>query len=77
MAAFYGKKRVTPSDSQLASTVLLLKTTETQNNNTFLDSSDNNFTISKDGNPVQGLVSPFSKSDGYWSNYFNGSGDYL
>ena len=44
-------------------------------NNTFLDSSSNNFTITRNGNTTQGTFSPFSQTG--WSNYFDGSGDYL
>jgi len=40
-------------------------------NNTFLDSSSNNFTITRNGNTTQGTFSPFSQTG--WSNYFNGS----
>jgi hypothetical protein len=43
-------------------------------NNTFLDSSTNNFTITRNGNTTQGTFSPFGNN---WSNYFDGSGDYL
>jgi hypothetical protein len=53
---------------------LLLETTSTngQQNNTFLDSSTNNFTITRNGTPTQGSVTPYWP-DGQWSNYFNGS----
>ena len=44
-------------------------------NNTFLDSSTNNFTITRNGNTTQGSFSPFSQTG--WSNYFDGSGDFL
>jgi hypothetical protein len=44
-------------------------------NNTFLDSSTNNFTITRNGNTTQGSFSPFSQTG--WSNYFNGSTDYF
>ena len=44
-------------------------------NNTFLDSSTNNFTITRNGNTTQGTFSPFSQTG--WSNYFDGTGDYL
>ena len=33
-------------------------------------------TKSSDGNPATGSTSPY-QTDGYWSNYFNGSSDYL
>lgn len=39
-------------------------------NNTFLDSSSNNFTITRNGNTTQGTWSPYGAN---WSNYFNGS----
>lgn len=46
-------------------------------NNTFLDSSTNNFTVTRNGNSTQGSYSPFSAPNGYWSNFFDGTGDYL
>jgi hypothetical protein len=44
-------------------------------NNTFLDGSTNNFTITRNGNTTQGTFSPFSQTG--WGNYFNGSNAYL
>jgi hypothetical protein len=58
---------------------LLLETTSTngQQNNTFLDSSTNNFTITRNGTPTQGSITPYWP-DGYWSNYFvRASSQYL
>jgi len=46
-------------------------------NNTFLDSSTNNFTITRNGTPTQGTNTPFSQPAGYWSNYFNGTSSFL
>jgi hypothetical protein len=46
-------------------------------NNTFLDSSSNTFTITRNGNTTQGTFSPFSAPDGRWSNYFDGTDDGL
>jgi Concanavalin A-like lectin/glucanases superfamily len=43
-------------------------------NNTFVDSSTNAFTITRNGTPTQGSFSPYGS---LWSNYFNGSTDYL
>jgi len=43
-------------------------------NNTFLDSSTNNFAITRFGNTTQGTFSPYGDN---WSNYFDGTGDYL
>lgn len=51
--------------------------TNRSNNNTFLDSSTNNFTITRNGNTTQGTFTPFSETAGEWSNYFDGTGDYL
>jgi hypothetical protein len=39
-------------------------------NNTFLDSSTNNFSITRNGNATQGTFSPYGSN---WSNYFDGS----
>ena len=38
-------------------------------NNTFIDSSTNNFTITRNGNTTQGSFSPYGSN---WSNYFDG-----
>jgi len=43
-------------------------------NNTFVDSSTNNFTITRNGNTTQGSFSPYGSN---WSNFFNGSTDYV
>jgi hypothetical protein len=43
-------------------------------NNTFLDSSTNNFTITRNGNTTQGSFSPYGPN---WSNYFDGASDYF
>ena len=43
-------------------------------NNTFLDSSSNNYTITRNGNVTQGSFSPYGSG---WSNFFNGTGNYL
>lgn len=43
-------------------------------NNTFLDSSQNNTTVTSAGTIAQGSFSPFGNN---WSNFFDGSGDYL
>jgi hypothetical protein len=67
---------VVPSDAYFKYTSLLLPGTGTNNatNNTFLDSSTNNFTITRNGNTSQGTFSPYGSN---WSNYFDGVGDYL
>lgn len=45
-------------------------------NNTFLDSSTNNYTVTRNGNLTQGTFTPFSQAAGYWSNY-NPTSSYL
>jgi hypothetical protein len=44
------------------------------NNKVFIDSSTNNFNIQSFGNANQGTFSPYGDR---WSNYFDGTGDYL
>jgi hypothetical protein len=57
---------------------LLLNTSATNGaqNNTFLDSSTNNFSITRNGDTTQGSFNPYMPT-GYWSGYFDGTGDYL
>lgn len=43
-------------------------------NNTFVDSSTNNFTITRNGTPTQGSFSPYGD---LWSNLFSGTSQYL
>jgi len=68
---------VLSSDPYFEYTTLLLPGNGTNGaqNNTFLDGSTNNFTITRNGNTTQGTFSPFSQTG--WGNYFDGSGDYL
>lgn len=56
-----------------ANNVLLIHAdgTNNQNNHAFLDSSNNNFTITRNGNATQGSFSPFSQTG--WSVYFGSS----
>jgi hypothetical protein len=65
------------SDPYYEYTTLLLPGNGTNGaqNNTFLDSSTNNFTITRNGNTTQGTFSPFSQTG--WGNYFSGSSQYL
>ena len=48
--------------------------TNAAQNNTFLDSSGNNYPITRSGNATQGTFSPYGSN---WSNYFGGSGNSL
>jgi len=67
------------SDADFENTVLLLHGDGTNGaqNNTFIDSSTNNFTITRNGNTTQGTFTPFSKPDGRWGTYFAGGGSRL
>ena len=69
----------TPTTSSLtaiANTQLLtLQYDQPHNNHTFLDSSSTQHLITRSGNASQGTFSPFSLSG--WSNYFDGTGDFL
>ena len=62
----------TPADPYFYDVSLLLNGDGTNGaqNNTFLDSSTNNFTITRNGNTTQGSFSPYGT---LWSNYFNAS----
>jgi len=74
-----GRRAVAATDPFFPYVPLLLETTTTngQQNNTFLDSSTNNYTLTRSGTPTQGSVTPYWPN-GYWSNYFSGSAaDYL
>ena len=64
-------------DPYFENTTLLLHGNGTNGaqNNTFLDSSSNNFTITRNGNTTQGTFSPFSQTG--WGNYFNGTSGYF
>lgn len=66
------------TDPYFRYTTLLLNDTGTNGaqNNTFIDSSTNNFTITRNGNTTQGSFNPYMPT-GYWSGYFDGNGDYL
>jgi hypothetical protein len=60
----------------IANTQLLtLQYDQPHNNHTFLDSSSNQFVITRAGNATQGTFSPFSQTGN--SVYFDGTGDYL
>ena len=65
-----------PTDPQFNYVTMLLHGDGTNGaqNNTFLDSSTNNFSITRNGNTTQGSFSPYGAN---WSNYFNGTNAYL
>jgi hypothetical protein len=76
IASIFSGSAVT-ADPYYEYTTLLLPGSGTNGaqNNTFLDSSTNNFTITRNGNTTQGTFSPFSQTG--WGNYFDGTGDAL
>ena len=65
-----------PTDANFKNVTLLLHGDGSNGaqNNTFIDSSTNNFTITRNGNTTQGSFSPYGSN---WSNYFNGGIDRL
>ena len=68
----------TPPTSPLTAvsgtSLLTLQNNQPNNNNIFVDNSTNNALITRTGNATQGSFSPYA---GAWSNYFDGTGDYL
>jgi len=79
LRAAAGNQTVAPtSDANFNQVALLLHGDGTNGaqNNTFLDSSTNNFTVTRTGTPTQGTYTPFSQAAGYWSNY-NPTASYL
>lgn len=76
-----------PGQAPWSDVSLLMNTTSTNNqtNNVFLDSSTNNFTVTRNGTVTQGSITPFtvapntsySTSVNGGSGYFNGSTDFL
>jgi hypothetical protein len=68
----------TPSTAPLTAiantSLLTLQTNTPANNSVFIDNSTNNFLITRNGNATQGTFSPYGAG---WSNYFDGTGDYL
>jgi hypothetical protein len=64
----------TPLTAVANTQLLTLQNNQPVNNNRFLDNSTNNFLIDRYGNATQGTFSPYG---GNWSNYFDGTGDYL
>jgi hypothetical protein len=85
---FFSTGASAPSnDPNWANVALLLNTTSTNGaqNNTFLDSSTNAFTVTRNGDTTQGSFTPFAVPSGQsysaatygGSGYFDGTGDYL
>lgn len=75
-AQYYNSNKFLPLyDPYFGSTGLLLHGNGTNGakNNTFLDSSTNNFTITAVGNATQGTLASFNQPAGYWSMYLDGA----
>lgn len=66
-----------PPTSDANTSLLTCTYSSPVNNNGFLDSGPYNYPITRLGNSTQGSFTPWSLDDGWWSNYFDGSGDYL
>ena len=65
-------------DFNLVTTLIPADGSNAAQNVTFLDSSDNNLTVTAGSDvPIQGTFSPFCKDSGKWSVYFDGSDDYI
>jgi hypothetical protein len=78
LLASFSSAAAVVTDAYFYLVTLLLNTTTTNGaqNNTFLDSSSNNFTITRNGNTTQGTFTPFSQTG--WSNFCATQGtDYL
>ena len=64
----------TPLTAVTNTQLLTLQSNQPNTNNMFVDNSTNNYLITRNGNPTQGAFSPYA---GSYSNYFDGTGDYL
>jgi hypothetical protein len=68
---------LTIKDPYFPNVPLLLETAASSTRSTVaLDSSTNAFTVTRNGSPSTGWISPY-QTNGYWGNYFNGSTDML
>ena len=64
----------TPLTAITNTSLLTVQTNAPSQNNTFLDSSTNNFVITRNGNTTQGTFTPYGSN---WSGYFGGAGSYM
>lgn len=65
----------TPLTTVTNTQLLTLQYNGAANNNGFVDQSNSKNIVTKVGTPAQGTFSPYSQMG--WSNYFDGTGDYL
>jgi len=75
IAAYPSTTNVNTSFAESATALLTLQTRSPSQNINFIDSSPNEFIVTKNGNTTQGTFSPFSPTG--WGNYFAGSNNYL
>tara|TARA_Y100000817_G_C16853248_1_gene542903 strand:- start:478 stop:2538 length:2061 start_codon:yes stop_codon:yes gene_type:complete len=68
-----GGTEETDDDFNLVTGLYKFDGSNSANNNTFLDSSSNNFTVTRRGNASQGTFSPFSADEGKWAVRFPNS----
>ena len=73
-AARIASGTTTDADFEYVTMLLHGDGTNGAQNNTFIDGSTNNFTVTRNGNVTQGSLNPFGDR---WSNYFDGNGDFL
>ena len=76
LTAFKRVQALVASFFNLTSLLLNTSSTNGAQNNTFLDSSGYNISITRNGGATQGTFTPFSQPPGYWSNYFDGTDDF-
>ncbi len=70
ISASGGVQEETDDDFNLVTGLYHFDGSNAAQNNTFLDSSSNGFTVTKTGTIPQGTFSPFSADDGKWSAFF-------
>ena len=69
-----GATEATDDDFNLVTQLYQFDGTNGAQNNTFLDSSSNAFSVTRSGSATQGTFSPFSSDEGKWSTEFSVSG---
>ena len=74
ISASGGVQEATDPDFNLVTQLYQFDGTNGAQNNTFLDSSSNAFSVTRSGSATQGTFSPFSAEDGKWAVEFPGGG---
>jgi hypothetical protein len=65
-----------PASAIPTTSLLTLQQDGPANNSGFIDTGPNNLLVTRSGNTTQGSFTPYWP-DGYWSNYFDGTGDHI